>query len=88
MKSIIFFSVSLALITPALAATHHHHHHHHHHYHHVVSHPAPPPSMGTMGMMGPITAENYQQYLKNLHDAGYDPKNDYQSNGVIRDHLP
>jgi hypothetical protein len=42
----------------------------------------------TMGTMGPIAAVNYQQYLKNLHDAGYDPKNDYQSNGAIRDHLP
>ena len=41
-----------------------------------------------MGMWAPITSENYQRYLKNLHDAGYDPKNDYGSNGVIRDHLP
>jgi hypothetical protein len=85
MKSMIVISLSLALVTPALAATKHHYHHH---YHHVTSHPAQPPMMGSMGMMGPITSENYQQYLKNLHDAGYDPKNDYQSNGVIRDHLP
>jgi len=49
------------------------------------SYAAQPPSMG---MMAPITSENYQRYLKNLHDAGYDPKNDYGSNGVIRDHLP
>ena len=49
------------------------------------SYAAQPPSMGTMG---PITAANYQQYLKNHHDSGYDPKNDYGSNGVIRDHLP
>ena len=49
------------------------------------SYAAQPPSMG---MMAPITSENYQRYLKNLQDAGYDPKNDFQSNGVIRDHLP
>ena len=49
------------------------------------SYAAQPPSMGTMG---PISAADYQQYQKNLRDAGYNPKNDYQSNGVIRDHLP
>jgi hypothetical protein len=87
MKSMIVISLSLALVTPALAATKHHYHHHYHH-HHVTSHPAQPPMMGSMAMMGPITSENYKQYQKNLHDAGYDPKNDYQSNGVIRDHLP
>jgi hypothetical protein len=38
--------------------------------------------------MGPTTAADYQQYQKNLRDSGYNPKNDYQSNGVIRDHLP
>jgi hypothetical protein len=82
MKSIIVISLSIALVTPALAAKKHHHH-----YARPVSQPAQPPSMA-MGMMGPITAENWQQYQKNLRDAGYNPKNDYQSNGVIRDHLP
>src|SRR5690349_19812677 len=72
MKSIIVISLSLALVTPALAAKHHHH------ARQMSS--AQPPSMGTMG---PITAANYQQYQKNLRDAGYNPKNDYQSNGVI-----
>jgi hypothetical protein len=33
------------------------------------SYAAQPPSMG---MMAPITAENWQQYQKNLHDSGYD----------------
>jgi uncharacterized protein YdeI (BOF family) len=82
MKSIIVISLSLALITPALAAKKHHHH-----YARPVSQPAQPPSMA-MGMMGPTTAANWQQYQKNLRDAGYNPKDDYQSNGVIRDHLP
>jgi hypothetical protein len=77
MKSIVVISLSLALVTPALAAKHHHH------YRHMAA--ASPPAMG---QMGPITAENWQQYQKNLRDAGYNPKNDYQSNGVIRDHLP
>jgi hypothetical protein len=79
MKSIIVISLSLALVTPALATTHHHHHRAQ-----PMSQPAQPP----MGMMGPTTAADYQQYQKNLRDSGYNPKNDYQSNGVIRDHLP
>jgi hypothetical protein len=79
MKSIIVISLSLALVTPALAAKKHHHHAR------QMSQPAQPPSMGTMG---PITGENYQQYQKALRESGYNPKNDYQSNGAIRDHLP
>ena len=78
MKSIVVISLSLALVTPALAAKHHHH------YRHMAA--ASPPAMGTIPI--PITSENWQQYQKNLRDAGYNPKNDYQSNGVIRDHLP
>jgi hypothetical protein len=78
MRSIIVISLSLALVTPALAAKHHHH------YRHMAA--ASPPAMGTIPI--PMTAENWQQYQKNLRDAGYNPKNDYQSNGVIRDHLP
>jgi len=78
MKSIIVVSLSIAVVTPALAAKQHH-------YVRPISYSAQPPSMGTMG---PITAADYQQYVKNLRDSGYNPKNDYQSNGVIRDHLP
>jgi hypothetical protein len=44
-----------------------------HHHARPMSYSAQPSSMGTMG---PITAANYQQYLKNLRDAG------------LRDHLP
>jgi hypothetical protein len=75
MKSIIVISLSLALVTPALAAKHNHVR--------QVSYSAP-----AMGTMGPITAADYQQYQKALRESGYNPKNDYQSNGAIRDHLP
>jgi len=40
------------------------------------------------GVMGPTTAADHQQYVKALRESGYNPKNDYQSNGVVRDHLP
>jgi hypothetical protein len=75
MKSIIVISLSLALVTPALAAKHHHP---------AQQMSAQPP----MGTMGPITAADWQQYQKALRESGYNPKNDYQSNGAIRDHLP
>ncbi len=76
MKSIIVISLSIELVTPALAAKRTH------------VRPASYSAQASMGTMGPITAVDYQQYQKNLRDAGYNPKNDYQSNGVIRDHLP
>jgi hypothetical protein len=76
MKSIIVISLSIALVTPALAAKRNHVR--------SVSYSA----QASMGAMGPITSENYQQYQKALRESGYNPKNDYQSNGAIRDHLP
>jgi hypothetical protein len=79
MKSIIVISLSIALVTPALAAKKQHQ------YVRPINYTAQPPSMGTMG---PITAANYQEYQKALRESGYNPKNDYQSNGAIRDHLP
>src|SRR5262249_7819376 len=82
MKSIIVISLSIALVTPALAAKKHHHH-----YTRPIGQRAQPPSMA-MGTMGPITAANWQEYQKALRESGYNPKNDYQSNGAIRDHLP
>jgi uncharacterized protein YdeI (BOF family) len=78
MKSIIVISLSIAFVTPAFAAKHHH-------CAQPMSQPAQPPSMG---MMGPTTAADHQQYVKALRESGYNPKNDYQSNGVVRDHLP
>ena len=76
MKSIIAISLSLVLITPALAAKRNH------------VRPVSYSAQASMGTMGPITAADYQQYQKALRESGYNPKNDYQSNGVIRDHLP
>ena len=76
MKSIIVISLIIALVTPALAAKRNH------------VRPVSYSAQASMGTMGTITTENWQQYQKNLRDAGYNPKNDYQSNGVIRDHLP
>jgi hypothetical protein len=30
------------------------------------------------------TSNDHAQYMKNLHDSGYDPKNNFNANGTIR----
>jgi len=47
-----------------------------------VAPPAGPVGPGP-GWMGGIKQADYTTYLKNLHDSGYDPKNDYK-NGIMR----
>lgn len=44
---------------------------------------APYPGPVGPGWMGGIKQSDYEMYLKNLHDSGYDPKNDY-NNGIMR----
>ena len=36
------------------------------------------------GAWGPVSSKDYDMYIKNLHDAGYDPKNNYNANGTIK----
>jgi hypothetical protein len=36
------------------------------------------------GAWGPVSSKDYELYIKNLHDAGYDPKNNYNANGTIK----
>jgi|SwirhisoilCB3_FD_contig_31_16149929_length_336_multi_5_in_0_out_0_1 hypothetical protein len=84
--------VGLAILTlstsAALAAQRAHHYYGHHHYRHPmrayarVAPPAGPVGPGP-GWMGGIKQADYTTYLKNLHDSGYDPKNDYK-NGIMR----
>ena len=31
-----------------------------------------------------VNSKNHTQYMKNLHDAGYDPKNDFTKSGTVR----
>ena len=50
--------------------------------------PALLPSEGSGGLnayaMAPIKESDYKLYLKNLHDAGYNPKNNYDANGIVK----
>ena len=36
------------------------------------------------GVWGGVSSKDYELYIKNLHDAGYDPKNNYNANGTIK----
>jgi hypothetical protein len=41
-----------------------------------------------MPTMGPVNSADHANYLKALRESGYNPKNDYQKNGLIQEHLP
>jgi hypothetical protein len=76
-RSIVVGLAVLALSTSAALAAHRVHHHAMN-----ASAPAaanPPPAI----WMGGIKSSDHVTYLRNLHDSGYDPKNDYK-NGLIR----
>jgi hypothetical protein len=36
------------------------------------------------GGWGGVNSSDYAQYIKNLHDAGYDPKGNFNANGTIK----
>jgi hypothetical protein len=76
--------VSLAILTlstsAALAA--HRTHHHHLVMNAAVAEPAPPP-VGWMG--GPMNSDDHALHLRNLHDSGYNPKNDFNAAGNVVD---
>jgi hypothetical protein len=75
--------VCLAILTlsssAALAA---HRSHHHHAMNASAAEPAPPPQVG---WMGGLNSSDHTMYLQNLHDSGYNPKNDFNAAGNIAD---
>jgi hypothetical protein len=38
------------------------------------------PVVGTGG----VSSGDHATYVKNLHDSGYDPKNNFNSNGILK----
>lgn len=85
-KSILVSFAVLALSTSsALAAQRTHHHRHAMNAH--ASMGAPPPvasPIAPMGGPGGMSDSNYTSYMRNLHDSGYDPKGNYDANGVLK----
>jgi hypothetical protein len=69
----------LALSTSAALAAHRTHHHHQ-----AMEAPVPSDAGPAPGMwMGGVNSTDHAMYMQNLHDSGYNPKNDYV-NGVMR----
>jgi hypothetical protein len=42
------------------------------------------PGVSPVGWWGGVSSNDRALYIKNLHDAGYDPKNNFNANGTIR----
>ena len=42
------------------------------------------PSASPVGGWGGVSSNDRALYIKNLHDAGYDPKNNFNANGTIK----
>lgn len=45
---------------------------------------SPPPAAVGPGWMGGIKQSDYDLYMKNLHDSGYNPKDDYTATGSMK----
>ena len=73
-KSILIVAILVLSTSAALAAHRTHHRHVTNAYVGVPASPAAP--------MGGMSSGNQTQYMKNLHNSGYDPKNDYK-NGLL-----
>ena len=82
MSKTILVGLSLALLSTSAALAMHKHHHHRMVNPRGMSAAAPMmPGAAPPAMPGPMpaTAANpdYDKYMKNLRDSGYDPKKDY-----------
>jgi hypothetical protein len=42
------------------------------------------PGASPVGWWGGVSSNDRALYIKNLHDAGYNPKNNFNANGTIR----
>ena len=73
-KQLVVGLAILALSASAASAAQHRHHHH------ATNPPAAVPA-DPMGMGG--YSSDHVTYLKNLHDSGYNPKNDFNANGNL-----
>ena len=74
-RSIVVGLAVLALSTSAAFAAHRHHHH--------AMHSGVAPAAPAM-WMGGASSNDHAMYLKNERDAGYNPKNDYTANGLLK----
>ena len=75
--------VSLAILTlstsGALAAQHRTHHRQA-----MNANAAMPAPASPVGWMGGVSSGDRTMYMKNLHDSGYDPKNNFDAKGILK----
>jgi hypothetical protein len=76
-KSILAITI-LALTTSGALAAHHRHHHQAMNASPVVG--APPPVI----WQGAVSSSDHADYVKNLRESGYNPKNDFNANGTVK----
>ncbi|WP_156489852.1 hypothetical protein [Bradyrhizobium sp. DOA1] len=69
--------VAIAIVTLSASAASAAHHRHHH----ALNPAATPASPSPMGWTGGPTSSDHAMYLQNLHDSGYNPKNDRDAAG-------
>jgi len=72
--------ISLAVLTlstsAALAAQRTHHRH-------AMNTPASVRASPVVGTVG-VSSSDHATYMRNLHDSGYDPKNNFNANGSLK----
>ena len=78
-KSILVSLTILALSTSAALAAHRTHHGRPMNANAVAG-----PGASPVGGWGGVSSNDRALYIKNLHDAGYDPKNNFNANGTIK----
>ena len=72
-KSILISLAVLTLSTSAALAAHRTHHHH-------AMNAAPSVDGSPVG----VSSSDHAMYIQNLHDSGYDPKNNFDAKGILK----
>jgi hypothetical protein len=82
-KSILAITI-LALTTSGALAAHHRHHHQAMNASPVVGAPPPIGAPSPVIWPGAVSSSDHADYVKNLRESGYNPKNDFNTNGTIK----
>jgi hypothetical protein len=78
-KSILVGLAILAVSTSAALAAHRTHHSHA-----MNAHAAVPATPSPAMAIGGVSSSDHTTYMRNLHDSGYNPKNNFNTNGTIK----
>jgi hypothetical protein len=83
-KSILISLAILAVSTSGASAAYRTHYHHHAAYHSAMNANASVVGPAPVVWRGGVSSADYNLYIRNLHDSGYDPKNNFDANGTIK----